>query len=141
MSEWLPAQVVRAPGNSPIAALDGFAALNQIVDAAKECITTHAFESTKQSRIQAYEHTEVARIKAAERTLKRYFGQVFVERHETFEALFSRLDRALDEGNGDAMSAVLQGIVDIAKSSPLAELGDLGQIRAALGDPNYVFDL
>ncbi len=33
------------------------------------------------------------------------------------------------------------GGVDIARTSPFADLGDLGQIRADLDDPNQVWDL
>ena len=88
-----------------------------------------------------HQETEVARIKAAEAVLKRYFEQVFAERRETFEELFSRLDQALDQGNGEVVSVVLRGIVDVARTSPLADLGDLSQIRAALDDPDKVWDL
>ncbi|MEV3966800.1 hypothetical protein AB0K68_01410 [Streptomyces sp. NPDC050698] len=122
-------------------AMDGFAALNQIVEAARECVHIHEVESTKRARIEAYEATEVARIRAAEAVLKDYFGRAFAERRNLYEGLFSRLDRALDEGNGEVLQAVVRGIVDIAKSSPLADIGDLSQIRAALDDPDQVWEL
>jgi hypothetical protein len=134
------AKVVRPP-QPPIAALDGFNALGQMLEAARECIKIHKVESTQRARIRAYEATEVGRIKAAEAVLKDYFEQVFAERRATFEELFSRLDQALDQGNGEVISVVLQGIVDVARTSPLAELGDLSKIRAALDDPDWVFEL
>ena len=84
--------------------------------------------------------TEVARIKAAESVLKDYFGQVFAERHSNFEELFTRLDNALQAGDGETVNLVVRGIVDIAKSSPLADLGDLAKIRAALDDPDQVWE-
>jgi hypothetical protein len=124
-----------------IAARDGFGALAEIVTAARECIVIHQVEHTKQKKIGAYEQTEIARIKAAETLLRGYFEQVFTERRTNFEELFSRLDKALEEGNGEALHAVVRGIVDIARSSPLADLGDLSQIRAALDDPDQVWDL
>ena len=34
-----------------------------------------------------------------------------------------------------------QGIVDLAKSSPLADVGDLSQVRKALDDPDHVLVL
>lgn len=37
----------------------------------------------------------------------------FAERRATFEELFSRLDQALDQRNGEVISVVLQGIVDV----------------------------
>lgn len=131
--------VGRAQG--PLSAFDGFTALGQLVEAARECMQIHEVESTKRAGIRAYKETEVARIKAAEAILKDYFEQVFAERRATFEELFSHLDQALDQGNGEVISVVLRGIVDVARTSPLAELGDLSQIRAALDDPDKVWDL
>lgn len=124
-----------------VAPLQGFDALNQIVDAARECIAVHQVESTKRARLQTYETTEVARIKAAELVLKGYFAQVFAERRSNFEELFTRLDDALEANDGETVSLMVRGIVDIAKSSPLADLGDLSKIRAALDDPDQVWEL
>lgn len=131
----------KAVKKNPIGALDGFQALNELVGAARECILTHQVEKTKQVKLRAYEQAEVSRIKAAENILRSYFEQVFAERRSNFDALFTRLDQALDQGNGEAISAVVRGIVDIARTSPLADLGDLSQIRAALDDPDHVWDL
>lgn len=122
-------------------ALDGFNALGQLVDAARECISIHATENTKQEKIKAYATTEVAKIKAAEAVLKDYFEKSFSERRENFDALFARLDTALEQGNNDAVNLVLSSIVETAKSSPIANAGDLGQIRTALDDPNHVWEL
>lgn len=120
---------------------DGIGALNQIVEAARECLLVHEQESSKRSRIQAYEVTEVRRIKAAEAILKDYFAQVFAERRHVYQELFSRLDSALESGQNDALNHVLQGIVDVARSSPLADAGDLDKVRAALDDPNQIWNL
>lgn len=125
----------------PLTPFDGFAALSQMVDAVQECVKIHAVENTKQARIAAYEATEVARIKAAESVLKSFFEQSFAERRTTFEELFTRLDRALDQGDPQVINGVLSGIVDIARTSPLSNVGDLGQIRAALDDPDHVWEL
>ncbi|MGV9803609.1 hypothetical protein ACWDTP_36740 [Mycobacterium sp. NPDC003449] len=121
--------------------MQGFDALNRMVDAARECIAVHQVESAERARLQTYETTEVARIKAAESVLKNYFAQVFAERRSNFEELFTRLDNALESNDGETVSLIVRGIVDIAKTSPLADLGDLGKIREALDDPNQVWDL
>lgn len=134
------AQVVRR-GAGSINALQGLNALNEIVGAAKECIAIQQVESTKRQQIRTYEATEVARIKAAESVLKDYFAQVFAERRSNFEELFNRLDDALENHDGETANLMLRGIVDIAKSSPIADLGDLGQIRVALDDPDHIFEL
>jgi hypothetical protein len=134
-------KVVPPSKGGRLPAIDAFAALNQVVEAARDCLKTHEEQATVRSRIGAYEATEVARIKAGEAVLRDYFAQVFAERRSLYEELFSRLDRALDEGNGEILHSVVRGIVDIAQSSPLANIGDLSQVRAALDDPDQVWDL
>ncbi|MFG2008737.1 hypothetical protein ACGFNF_06640 [Micromonospora sp. NPDC048868] len=129
------------PNRSSPSALDGFTALKQIVEATSECIQIHEVERTKRAKFQAYESTEIARIKAAETILRDYFEQAFTERRNLYRELFTRLDRALDEGNGEVLHDVVRGIVDIARSSPLADMGDLSKVRAALDDPDQVWDL
>ncbi|MFL1592765.1 hypothetical protein NQ854_07675 [Rhodococcus ruber] len=124
-----------------ISAVDGFAALSQLVTVAQECIEIHAVEQTKRARLHTYATAEIQRIKSAESIVKGYFEESFAERRTTFDALFSRLDQALEQENSQVISEVLRGIVDIAKTSPLADLGDLGQIRDALDDPDQVWDL
>ncbi|MEE3851793.1 hypothetical protein VZC37_15730 [Gordonia sp. LSe1-13] len=139
-SKPLSGEVIRPTSSMP-AALDGFTALNELVDAARECITVHAVENTKQARIAAYENTEVARIKAAEGILRQYFDHTFAERRATTDAMFARLDAAIEAGDSQLISEVVKGVVDVAKSSPLAAMGDLGQIRKALDDPDQVWEL
>jgi hypothetical protein len=134
------AKVVK-PRSGGITAPTGFDALGTLVQAARECVVTHQVEKTKRAKLGAYEETEVAKIKAAEAILREYFQQVFAERRVNFEELFKRLDSALDQGDGETITLVVRGIVDIARTSPLADLGDLSQVRAALDDPNQVWDL
>ena len=131
---------VARPGANVITALQGFDALNQIVNATRECIAVHQVEKTKRARLEVNETTEIARIKAAETVLRDYFAQIFAERRANFEELFSRLDAALEAQDGETINLVVRGIVDIAKYSPLADLGDLRKIREALDDPNQVWE-
>jgi len=136
------AKVVRqARGASKVRSLDALSALNQIVDGARECFVIHEEESTKRVRLAAYESAEVTKIKAAEAVLKHYFDQVFAERRGVFEELFLRLDQAMERDDAATVHDLLRGIVDVARTSPLADLGDLGEIRKALDDPNQVWDL
>lgn len=124
-----------------VSAIQGFNALNQIVDAARDCVAVREVESTKRAMLHTYEVAEVARIRAAEAVLKQYFAEVFAERRSNFEELFNRLDDALSSQDGETVNLMVRGIVDIARSSPLADLGDLGKIRAALDDPDQVWEL
>lgn len=127
--------------SNAVTAQQGLDALQQIVEGLRECVTTHQVETTKRTRIQAYETTEVAKIKAAEDVLHAYFERAFAERRDLFHGLFERLDRALDSGDSESLGVVARSLVDVAKSSPISDIGDLGQIRAALDDPNQVWDL
>lgn len=121
---------------SEVTVADAMAALTKIVEA----VRTHELESTKREKLRTYAATEVERINASERVLKDYFDRVFEERRETNRELFARLDAALESGDAANVQAVVGGIVEIARHSPLANLGNLGQLRAALDDPNTVFE-
>jgi hypothetical protein len=124
-----------------VTAAEAFSAVKQIVEIAREFVAEHDEQVTKRQQLHTYEVTEVARIKAAETTLRNYFDLVFAERRAIYQELFARMDRALDERNNEVLHSVVIGIVDLAKTSPLAELGDLSKFRAAWDDPNKVHEL
>ncbi|MGV9850568.1 hypothetical protein ACWDWU_17640 [Streptomyces sp. NPDC003442] len=94
----------------------------------------------KCEKLRTYRETEVARIAASEKTLRDYFDRVFEERRETHKRLFDGLDRALESGDVAAMQTVVGGIVEVARTSPLASIGNLGELRSAMDDPNCVFE-
>lgn len=116
-------------------------ALKLFVGIAREAVQLHETEITKRERLHTYRDTEVARIKASEKALRDYFDQVFAERRETHKRLFEGLDRALESGDVAAVQTVVGGIVEVARTSPLADIGNLGELRRAMGDPNTVFEL
>lgn len=132
---------VVAPARGPASPLDALGALNGMVEAVRECFLVHEQESSKRARLDTYENVEVARIKAAEAVLSRYFEQAFAERRGVIDDLFTRLDAAVADGDAARANDTLRGIVDVARTSPLADLGDLGQIRRALDDPDQVWEL
>lgn len=119
---------------------DGLAALRELVGIVHEGWVVHQQESSKRARLRTYEQTEVAKIHAAERALTRYFDQVFAERRSLYVDMFARLDEAIEKDQPEIANAVVRGIVDVAQSSPIAA-GDLGQIRAALDNPNHEWEL
>lgn len=140
--EWLgPAKSVSHQGGGALTAGAGLNALTQLVNSAHECIVVMAQEKTNQTRLAAYRDTEVTKIKAAESILKKYFDDVFSERRRNIDGLFERLDRAIDTGDPTVISQMVTAVVDLAKKSPIADLGDLSQIRAALDDPAQVWEL
>ncbi len=122
-------------------ALDAFGALSTIVDATAAYLKLREEERTKRAVIGAYKDLEVERIKSAENVLKAYFEHVFAERANTITELFTRLDDATARGDDAVLGGALTAIVDVARSSPLATVGDLGQLRKALDDPDHVWEL
>jgi hypothetical protein len=124
-----------------ISAVDALGALTQLVDATRESIKIHEVESTKREKLKTYRETEIARIQASERVLREYFDRIFEERRETHRHLFASLDLALQAGDVAAMQTVVGGIVEVARISPLANLGNLAELRAAMDDPDAVFEL
>ncbi|MDT3344474.1 hypothetical protein [Microbacterium aquilitoris] len=124
-----------------ITGVDALAALNQLVAAARESIEIHETESTKREKLRTYRETEVRRIKSSEKMLKQYFDQIFAERAETHRKLFAGLDVALESGDTAALQTIVGGIVEVARTSPLAGIGDIAELKRAMEDPDAVFDL
>lgn len=124
-----------------ITGVDALAALNQLVTAARESIEIHETERTKREKLRTYRETEVRRIKSSEKMLKQYFDQIFAERAETHRKLFAGLDVALESGDTAALQAIVGGIIEVARTSPLAGIGDMAELKRAMDDPDAVFDL
>jgi hypothetical protein len=126
---------------SALRAIDALGALNNVVDGTLDYLRLREEEQTKRAKIDAFATVEVARIQQASSLLKQYFEQVFAERSKTIDGLFRHLDDAMTSGDGAASAAAVQGIVELAKSSPLADISDLSQVRKALDDPDHVWEL
>lgn len=121
--------------------ITGVDALNQLVTAARESIEIHETESTKREKLRTYRETEVRRIKSSEKMLREYFDQIFAERAETHKKLFAGLDVALESGDTEALQAIVGGIVEVARTSPLAGIGNIAELKRAMEDPDAVFEL
>jgi hypothetical protein len=128
-------------GKGVAPAVDAFAALHEVVQGTLDYLRLREVERTKRAQIDARCVLETQRIRSAEGILRDYFRQVFAERANSFDELLERLDRATDAGDGARASQTLDAIVAIAKHSPLADLGDLEQLRAALSNPDHVWEL
>lgn len=124
-----------------ITGVDALAALTQLVTAARESIEIHEIESTKREKLRTYRETEVRRIKSSEKVLKEYFDRIFAEREATHQKLFAGLDLALENGDTSALQTIVGGIVEMARTSPLAGIGDLAELKRAMEDPDAVFEL
>ncbi|MFJ7423806.1 hypothetical protein ACIQXD_35185 [Streptomyces uncialis] len=131
--------VVGAAGG--FSAADALNAFSQLVRSVGESVRIHDTEATKREKLRTYRETEVARIKASEKTLRIYFDRVFEERSETHKRLFEGLDRAVESGDAAAMQTFVGGIIEVARTSPLASIGDLGELKRAMDNPSTVFEL
>jgi hypothetical protein len=108
-----------------------------LIDAAKYVYDAKqgiAREQAHRAEIAEATRVEVERIRATKSLLMTYLERTFDERKALFEALLARLDGALDGGDADAVSAVLQATLDLAKSSPFKQLQDAGTFQQALRD-------
>ncbi|GAB3608354.1 hypothetical protein GCM10027414_04790 [Humibacter ginsengiterrae] len=124
-----------------ITVTDAFGALTQLVDAVRETVQIHETESTKREKLKTYRETEVRRIKSSEKILREYFDRIFQERRDTSDRLFASLDVALEAGDVSAMQTIVGGIVEVARTSPLAGIGNIAELKRAMEDPDAVFDL
>lgn len=128
-------------GTITIPVADVFAALSDIVSAAREYTQIREVEQTKRAFIAAEEHIQIDRIHAAEEVLHQYFDRVFTERALTNKELFTRLDVAMESGDPQMVHAVVRGIVDLAQSSPLAGIEEFGKFWAELGTSSRPIEL
>jgi len=55
--------------------------------------------------------------------------------------LFASLDIALEAGDTSALQAIVGGIVEVARTSPLAGIGNIAELKRAMEDPDAVFEL
>ena len=134
------AKVAKAAG-SAATSMDVLAALNNVVEAGREYFKLREQHRTTRAHIDAYRSLETERVRAAEAVLTNYFDSVFEERAGNFRELWTRLDQAAETGNDDQVRDMLGAIVSLAQTSPLNGLADLGAIRAALDDPDQVWEL
>lgn len=118
-----------------------FGALRNLSEIAFQAFQIHQSENSKRERLRTYRETEVARIAASEQLLHSYFDRIFAERKKANEQLFNGLRQAVEKGDLNAMQTIVGGIVEIARTSPLANIGDLGELRRAMDDPNTVFEI
>lgn len=117
--------------------LQNAAAVGQIVDGLKtatEAVREIAIQKTEQERLRWSAQVEVERIHNVRDVLLQYLDRSFDERRANFDALFTRLDAAMAQGNHDAVALTLDAVVKLAQSSPFKDLADVAKAKAALKD-------
>ncbi|MEM9925434.1 MAG: hypothetical protein AAF915_17050 [Cyanobacteria bacterium P01_D01_bin.50] len=114
--------------------------VEKMVSAYTEYLTIAELERTKRRDIEAWEKEAITRINAQRDLLMSYLDRSFDERAENFRALFGVVDNALVSGDNEQLAFALNSITEIAKSSPFKEFANLNNVRAALNDPNHVWE-
>ena len=114
--------------------------INEIVEAWAEYAKIAQEEKTKRREIEAWEKTTLAEIAAKREILISYLDRAFDERQENFQNLFERADRAMESGNIKQLALLLNSITELAKTSPFKDLVNTSTVRAALNDPDHVWE-
>lgn len=135
-SQELPTEVLSQLGKTVVenaAAVERIVeGLNTVADACREI----AVQRTEQERIRQNAQVEIEQIHAVRDVMLQYLDRSFDERRSNFDALFTRLDAAMGQGNLDATAIVLDAVVKLAQSSPFKELADVGKAKVAIQDKN-----
>ncbi len=113
---------------------------NEIISAYKECEKVAQQERTKRREITAWEKTKIAEIQAKRDLVMGYLDRSFDERAENFRCLFEVVDRAITTGDNQQLALTLNSITELAQSSPFKDLASLSSVKAALEDPNHVWE-
>ena len=114
--------------------------LQQMVSAYTEYLIIAEQEKTKRRDIEAWEKEAISRINAQRDLVITYLDRSFDERAENFRALFGVVDNALLSGDNEQLALALNSITEIAKSSPFKDLANLNSVRAALNNPEHVWE-
>ena len=117
--------------------IDPLSCVQQIVDSYSRYQEIAQQEETKRRNIAAWEKTTIEEIQSKREILITYLERSFDERAENFKQLFQCLDQAMNTGNNQELTNVLDSIVNIAKSSPFKDLANLHSVQKALDDPEH----
>jgi hypothetical protein len=115
--------------------------LNEVVRAWTEYVKITEEEKTKRSEIEAWEKIAIATINVKRDFLIGYLDRSFDERAKNFHLLFKTVDCAMSSGDNQQLGLALQAIIELAQSSPFKDLTNLSTVKAALDDPDHVWEL
>lgn len=112
-------------------------AMTHVLDGVREIaasIRVIKEQETAQAEIASKTQIEVARVQAVRDVMLSYLDKSFDERRANFEALFARVDQAAARGDAATVSAALDAVVSLGKSSPFKDLADVASAKSALKD-------
>lgn len=115
--------------------------LSEVVQAWTEYLKIAEEEKTKRCAIEAWERVTLAEIAEKRDFLIAYLERSFDERSKNFESLFQTVDKAILSENNQQLGIALHAIVELAKSNPFKDLADLSTVKAALDNPDHMWEL
>jgi hypothetical protein len=80
-----------------------------------------AAEETKREAIKSWRDTELTELKNHREILELFLKESFKERGMVIEGFFDTLDKAIETGNDSLLEKSIDGILSIARQSPLLE--------------------
>ncbi|KEF33472.1 hypothetical protein RDMS_12395 [Deinococcus sp. RL] len=104
-----------------------------VAEAVRDYHVVRQQEETKRAEIASQTAVRLQELDLSRELLAQYLDRSFDERRDNFVRLFDALDRAQAEGDQTSMSAALDGILALAKSSPFLSLAEARR-RMAQGD-------
>ena len=97
----------------------------RILEAHNEYKKIAAQEKTKREAIGAWKDVRLKELKNQQEILRLYLENTFRERREMIDGLFNALDKGIEAGNINVIDTAINGIVNIAKDSPLQQIDKL----------------
>jgi hypothetical protein len=128
-------------GRSVLENPDAVARVVEGLRVAADAVREIAVQRTEQERLQMNAQVEIERVHAIRDVMLSYLDRSFDERRQNFDALFTRLDVAMAQGDVDVVAKTLDAVVDLAKTSPFKDLADVAKARAALRDKSVEWEL
>ncbi|WP_118848440.1 hypothetical protein [Neisseria meningitidis] len=110
----------------------------RILEARNEYKKIAAQEKTKREVIGAWRDVRLAELKNQQEILRLYLENTFKERRKMIDGLLEALDKGMEAGNIHVIDTAINGIVSIAKDSPLKQVDNL--IAALKNDNVKVID-
>ena len=100
-------------------------ALTRLIETHHEYKKIAAQEKTKRAAIEAWKDVRLTELKNQQEILRLYLDSTFKERRQMINGLFETLDKGMETGNLDVIDKAVNGIVSIAKDSPLQQVDKL----------------
>lgn len=112
-----------APTSIPLEAATG--AFKRLIETHNEYKVIAAQEKTKREAIKAWKDVRLTELKNQQDILREYLDLTFKERRHMIDGLFDALDKGMEAGNLEVIDGAINGIVNIAKDSPLQQVDKL----------------